>query len=154
MRDTPYAMKRSYFLDLTKGKLPYTKPPWGTLAAVNLRTGALQFEVPLGTMLDPVKYPDAVQWGSLSLAGPMTTAGGLIFIAATVDDDFRAFDVETGRLLWQSHLPAGGQATPMTYMVDGTQYVIQAAGGHAQLGTTLGDSVVAYTLPDAALKGR
>jgi quinoprotein glucose dehydrogenase len=105
-------------------------------------------------MLDPAQYPDAVHWGSLSLAGPLTTAGGLVFIAASVDEHLRAFDVETGQLLWQSRLPAGGQATPMTYMVGGTQYVIQAAGGHAQLGTTLGDYVVAYALPEKGRRGR
>lgn len=75
-------------------------------------------------------------------------------MAASVDEHLRAFDVETGQLLWQGRLPAGGQATPMTYMVDGTQYVVQAAGGHAQLGTTLGDYVVAYALPEQGRRGR
>ena len=120
---------------------------------MNLRHGTLQFEVPLGTMLDPVKYPEATQWGSQSLGGPMTTAGGLVFIAATMDQHLRAFDTETGLLLWQSDLPAGGQATPMSYMVDGTQYVVQAAGGHAQFGTTIGDYVVAYALPETERGG-
>jgi quinoprotein glucose dehydrogenase len=105
-------------------------------------------------MLDPVQFPQSVQWGSLRLGGPTTTAGGLVFIAATVDKHLRAFDVETGRLLWQSPLPAGGHGAPMTYTVNGTQYVIQAAGGHANLGITLGDSVVAHTLPAAARGGR
>jgi quinoprotein glucose dehydrogenase len=154
MLGTPYIGRRTYLLDMARGKLPYTKPPWGTLAAVNLQTGRLQFEVPLGTMLDPAQYPEAERWGSINLAGPMTTAGGLVFVAASVDEHLRAFDVETGQLLWQSRLPAGGQATPMTYMVDGTQYVIQAAGGYAQLGTTLGDYVVAYALPGKVRRGR
>jgi quinoprotein glucose dehydrogenase len=154
MLGTPYILTRTYLIDLAKGKRPYTKPPWGTLAAVNLKRGGLQFEVPLGTMLDPAQHPQAAHWGSINLAGPMTTAGGLVFVAASVDEHLRAFDVETGQLLWQSRLPAGGQATPMTYMVDGTQYVIQAAGGHAQLGTTLGDSVVAYALPEQGRRGR
>jgi quinoprotein glucose dehydrogenase len=155
MLDTPYVVKRTYLIDRSKHPpIPYTKPPWGTLAGINLRRGTLQFEVPLGTMLDPAKYPEATQWGSLNLGGPMTTAGGLVFIAATVDQRLRAFDTETGLLLWQSDLPAGGQATPMTYMVEGTQYVVQAAGGHAPLGTTPGDYVVAYALPDTERGGQ
>jgi quinoprotein glucose dehydrogenase len=153
MLGTPYILSRTYLLD-PESRIPYTKPPWGTLAAVNLRSGALQFEVPLGTMVDPAQYPEATQWGSLSLAGPITTAGGLIFVAASVDDHLRAFDSDSGQLLWQSLLPAGGQATPMTYMVGGKQYVVQAAGGHAQLGTMQGDAVVAYALPDASSAGR
>jgi len=147
MRDTPYVLQRTYLVDLARGALPYTRPPWGTLAAVNLQTGALQFEVPLGFMLDPKDYPESEQWGSISLGGPTTTAGGLVFIAATRDRHLRAFDIETGALLWKAPLPAGAQATPMTYEVGGTQYVVIAAGGHGKLGTTLGDFVMAFALP-------
>jgi quinoprotein glucose dehydrogenase len=149
MRQTPYVVSRTYLLDFQRGGIPATKPPWGTLVAVNLRTASLQFEVPLGSMLDPAVYPEAEQWGSLSLGGPMTTAAGLIFIGATRDKHLRAFDIETGRLLWKASLPAGAQATPMTYEVGGTQYVLIAAGGHGKLGSTLGDYVIAYTLPRA-----
>ena len=147
MMQTPYILSRTYLLNVEKERLPYTKPPWGTLAAVNLKTGNLQFEVPLGYMLDPAKYPNARQWGSLNLAGPMSTAGGLVFVAASVDDHLRAFDIESGKLLWETLLPAGGQATPMTYVVKGKQYVVQAAGGHGPLGTKMGDYVMAYALP-------
>jgi quinoprotein glucose dehydrogenase len=147
MMQTPYILSRTYLINVEKGRLPYTKPPWGTLAAVNLKTGNLQFEVPLGYMLDPAKYPNARQWGSLNLAGPMSTAGGLVFVAASVDDHLRAFDIESGKLLWETLLPAGGQATPMTYVVKGKQYVVQAAGGHGPLGTKMGDYVMAYALP-------
>ena len=77
----------------------------------------------------------------------MITAGGLIFIAAAMDDFIRAFDIETGEEVWKAPLPAGGQATPMTYEVAGKQYVVIAAGGHGTLGTTLGDYVVAFALP-------
>ncbi len=146
MLETPYVLSRTYLIDLAT-RIPYTKPPWGTLAAVNLTRGDLQFEVPLGTMLDPAQHPEATAWGSLNLAGPMTTASGLVFVAASVDDHLRAFDTQTGELLWQSLLPAGGQATPMTYAIGGKQYVVQAAGGHGPLGTKLGDAVVAYALP-------
>jgi quinoprotein glucose dehydrogenase len=145
-RETPYVVERTYLLD-SETRLPLTPPPWGTLAAVDLSTGALAWEVPLGLMIDPAEVPEAVDWGAVNLGGPMTTASGLVFIAASVDGLFRAFAVETGELLWQDPLPAGGQATPMSYAVDGTQFVVIAAGGHGKLGTPLGDAVVAYTLP-------
>ena len=147
MRQTPYVVERTYLVNFERGLVPMTAPPWGTLAAVNLLTGKLQFEVPLGTMLDPARFPEAEKWGSLSLGGPMTTASGLVFIAATRDNHLRAFDIETGALLWKAPLPAGAQATPMTYEVAGTQYVVVAAGGHGKLGTTLGDYVIAFALP-------
>jgi quinoprotein glucose dehydrogenase len=123
-----------------------TKPPWGTLAAIDLNKGQLKWEVPLGFMMDPRKYPEAPKWGSINLGGAISTAGGLIFIASTMDGFFRAFDINTGALLWQVQLPAGGQATPMTYEWKGRQYVLIAAGGHGKLGTKLGDYVVAYSL--------
>jgi quinoprotein glucose dehydrogenase len=83
------------------------------------------------------------------MGGPIVTAGGLVFIAATLDDYLRAYDVETGEELWRARLPAGGQATPMTYRLrdDGKQYVVIAAGGHGAMGTRPGDSVIAYALP-------
>lgn len=147
MLQTPYVVTRTYLLNFRRGGVPYTKPPWGTLAAVNLKTGTLQFEVPLGFMLDPKEHPEAEQWGSISLGGPTTTAGGLVFIGATRDNHLRAFDVESGRLLWKAPLPAGAQATPMTYEIDGTQYILIAVGGHGKLATTLGDYVMAFSLP-------
>jgi quinoprotein glucose dehydrogenase len=103
--------------------------------------------VSLGFMLDPKEYPEAEQWGSISLGGPMTTAGGLVFIGATRDNHLRAFDIETGRLLWKALLPAGAQSTPMTYEIAGRQHVLIAAGGHGKLGATLCDYVVAFSLP-------
>jgi len=151
MDGTPFRLVRDYLLDLDEagGMLPQTPPPWGTLAAVNLATGKLAWEVPLGFMADPRKYPDSERWGSVNLGGPMTTASGLTFIAASMDGHLRAFDTASGKLLWKAELPAGGQATPMTYALDGRQYIVICAGGHGKLGTKLGDSVVAYALPDA-----
>lgn len=146
-RGTPYLLERTILLD-PETRLPYSPPPWGTLAAVDLADGSLAWEVPLGLVADPAEVPEATEWGSPSFGGPTTTAGGLVFVAATVDGFFRAFDVESGDLLWQDQLPAGGQATPMTYAVDGRQYVVIAAGGHANLGTPLGDYVVAYALSE------
>jgi quinoprotein glucose dehydrogenase len=151
MDGTPFRVVRDYLLDLDDagGMFPQTPPPWGTLAAVNLQTGKLAWEVPLGLMADPRKYPDAEKWGSVNLGGPMTTSSGLTFVAASMDGHLRAFDTATGKLLWKAALPAGGQATPMTYALDGRQYVVICAGGHGKLGTKLGDAVVAFALPDA-----
>jgi quinoprotein glucose dehydrogenase len=143
---TPYVLERGFLLD-PETRLPFSPPPWGTLAAVDLNDGSLAWEVPLGIMADPAELPEAVTWGSVNLGGPTTTGGGLVFVAATVDPTFRAFDVETGKLLWQDRLPASGQATPMSYEHDGRQFVVIAAGGHGKLGVPLGDALVAYALP-------
>jgi quinoprotein glucose dehydrogenase len=86
--------------------------------------------------------------GSINLGGPMVTAGGLVFTAATIDPVLRAFDSETGKELWSYELPAGGQATPMTYAIGGRQYVVIAAGGHGKLGSKQGDYVMAFRLAD------
>lgn len=148
MEGTPYIMSRDYlFTSYDAVRMMQTQPPWGTLVAVDLNAGTLKWEVPLGLMLDPAKYPDAPQWGSISLGGATTTEGGLTFVAGTVDGYFRAFDTSNGKLLWQVNLPAGGQSTPMSYEWNGTQYVVICAGGHGKLGTKLGDYVVAYALP-------
>jgi quinoprotein glucose dehydrogenase len=141
----PYGMRREWLL---AEHLPMTPPPWGTLAAVDLATGALRWQVPLGTIPALSHVPGSQQWGSINLGGSMVTAGGLVFIAAGQDSCLRAFDAETGKELWKESLPAGGQATPMTYQAkNGRQYVVICAGGHRGLGTPLGDYVVAYALP-------
>jgi quinoprotein glucose dehydrogenase len=113
---------------------------------VDLSGGTIRWRVALGAAfkLNGKMLPVA---GTPNLGGPILTAGGLIFIGATMDDSFRAFDVDTGKELWKARLSAGAQATPMTYQENGKQYVVIAAGGHGKLGTTLGDSVVAFALP-------
>lgn len=126
---------------------PAVKPPWGTLNAIDLNTGKSLWRVPLGT------YPELLArglppTGSENYGGPLVTAGGLVFIGATRDEKFRAFDKETGTALWETTLPAGGYATPSTYRVDGRQYVVIAAGG-AKMGTKAGDAYVAFALPRA-----
>jgi quinoprotein glucose dehydrogenase len=144
---TPYAMHREFLL--APGGAPCNQPPWGVLTAVDLATGVVRWEVPLGTMPQLSKFPESPQWGSINLGGSAVTGGGLIFIAAAMDNFFRAFDVETGKELWRAELPASAQATPMTYRLseNGRQFVVIAAGGHGKLGTKMGDYVVAFTLP-------
>ncbi len=136
---TPYAMFRIPLI--TPKILPCNQPPWGTVAAVDLFTGKKVWDVPLGTFLPGQKT------GSITLGGPIATAGGLVFSAATMDNKIYAFDSDTGAELWSFELPAGGQATPMTYILNGKQYLVIAAGGHGKLGTKQGDSVLAFTLP-------
>ena len=144
---TPYIMKRVYLFKADKrGIIMQVKPPWGTLLAIDLHTGRKQWEVPLGYMLDPAKYPGAEHWGSVSFGGAIVTGGNLIFIAGSMDGHFRAFDRRTGKVLWEFALPASAQATPMSYSLDGKQYVVIAAGGHGKLGTKEGDYVMAFAL--------
>ena len=143
---TPYAMRRDVLR--TRSGVLCNPPPWGVLTAVDLSSGRLRWQVPLGTIPSLAEVPGSSAWGSPNLGGSIVTAGGLVFIAAAMDQYLRAFDVETGKELWKGALPAGGQATPMTYQSrDGKQYVVIAAGGHGRLGTTLGDYVVAFALP-------
>ena len=144
---TPYGMSRQ--LLTSPSGLPCNPPPWGRLVAVDLATGAIRWSVPLGSTAD--RYPELsppVQ-GTPNLGGPIVTASGLVFIASAMDDYLRVFNINTGAELWRGRLPAGGQATPMTYLAggNGKQYVVVAAGGHGKLGTTLGDAVVAFALP-------
>lgn len=146
---TPYGMRREMLLSPLG--LPCIAPPWGTLSAVDLRTARILWQVPHGSIRDVAPVPLPLEWGVPGIGGPITTSSGVTFIAAAMDDSLRAFDSETGATLWRYRLPAGGQATPMSYRVDfedGTarQYVVIAAGGHARAGTTPGDHVVAFAL--------
>lgn len=133
--------------------VPCAPPPWFTLMAVDLARGEKAWEIPLGTTRGQAPWPFWLDWGVPGMGGPLVTGSGLVFMAATMDSGFRAFDIETGRTLWSTWLPAGGQATPMTYRVrdGGRQLVVLAAGGHATLGTPPGDWVLAYALPEAAM---
>lgn len=147
MRETPYMMTRNYVAKNSPHQLS-TKPPWGTLVAVDLKNGELKWEVPLGLAYDPVEQPQATEWGSVNLGGPLSTGGGVTFIGATPDKILRAFDSETGKILWQHLMPAGSHAVPMTYRIDGKQYVVVVAGGHGKLGSTAGDYIFAFALPE------
>jgi quinoprotein glucose dehydrogenase len=135
----PYAMFRTPLL--SPSGLPCNTPPWGTVAAVDLFEGKKVWDVPLGSFIP------GMNTGTITLGGPMVTAGGIVFTAAAMDGFLRAFDSETGKEIWKYQLPAGGQATPMTYSIGGKQYLVIAAGGHGKLGTKQGDYVLAFTLP-------
>lgn len=123
---------------------PAIAPPWGTLSAVNLNTGAIEWKVPLGEYQE-LKEKGVPPTGTKNFGGPVATAGGLVFIGATMDEKFRAFDTDTGKVLWEADLPGSAFATPSTYMIGGRQYVVIAAGGGQ--GRKASDAYVAFALP-------
>ena len=143
---SPYALRWTPLL--SPWGAPCNRPPWGTLAAIDLRAGKRLWEVPLGTTRDLAPFPLWFKLGTPNIGGPLVTASGLTFIGATTDDYLRAFDTHSGAQLWQGRLPAGPQATPMTYRLSATgkQFVVIAAGGHRYMGTKLGDYLVAFSL--------
>lgn len=141
-RGTPYGMMRR--LLLSPKRLPCTAPPWSRLIAISASTGEKKWEVPLGRFSPKVPQ----EWGSISLGGPMSTAGGLVFVGSTLAPALYAFDIQTGRLLWTGELPTSPKATPMTYQgPDGKQYVVVSAGGYGIPNLSpLGDYVIAFSL--------
>ncbi|WP_182086896.1 membrane-bound PQQ-dependent dehydrogenase, glucose/quinate/shikimate family [Aureimonas sp. ME7] len=142
----PYAIKLAPFTSVLG--LPCQAPPWGYVAGVDLSTGEIVWMHKNGTTRDASPVPLPFRMGVPNLGGPMMTAGGVAFLSGTIDDYVRGYDVTTGEELWKARLPAGGQATPMTYRgADGRQFVLVVAGGHGSLGTKRGDSVIAYALP-------
>ncbi|MBB4569423.1 glucose/quinate/shikimate family membrane-bound PQQ-dependent dehydrogenase [Rhizobium leucaenae] len=128
--------------------IPCQAPPWGYVAGVDLRSGKIAYKHKNGTVHDMTPLPLPFKVGVPGIGGPIITKGGVAFLGAAVDNYLRAYDVTTGRQLWQARLPAGGQATPTTYTAgDNKQYVVMVAGGHGSIGTTPGDYVIAYRLP-------
>jgi quinoprotein glucose dehydrogenase len=131
--------------------LPCKQPPFGYIRAIDLKTGRTLWDNPFGSARNngpfgiPLMLPITI--GTPNNGGPLVTAGGLIFVAATTDDTFRAIDIKTGKVVWEDQLPAGGQATPMTYEVGGRQFIAIVPGGHHFMKTKPGDYVVAYALP-------
>jgi len=148
----PYIVKHEILL--SPFGVPCVAPPWGTLLAVSLDTGKVRWEVPFGTPRDMVAamswFPFFPNMGLPSAGGPIVTDSGLVFVGATLDNYIRAFDAVSGTELWRHRLPAGAQATPMTYQGahSGRQFVVIAAGGHATMRTKLGDTLVGFSLPD------
>jgi len=147
-RGAPFGMWRRALL--SPWGLPCNPPPWGKLHAVDMRDGKILWSVPLGTTEDLAPFSQYVlgKSGTPNLGGPISTDGGLVFIGAAMDNYLRAFDAKSGAELWKGRLPAGGQATPMTYVWKGKQYVVIAAGGQDDLGTKHGDQMIAFALPD------
>lgn len=144
-RGAPFGMRRDVVL--SPFGAPCNPPPWGTLAALDLRSKRIVWEVPLGTTEESLPMGVALSLGMPGFGGPLATAGGVLFIGAAMDRYLRAFDMQSGAELWRGRLPAPGMATPMTYEWQGRQYVVIAAGGHGQAGTVTSDAVVAFSLP-------
>ncbi len=142
----PYGVTLNPFL--SPFGLPCKQPAWGYISAIDLKTNQIVWKKRIGTTRDSSPIPLPFKVGMPMLGGPIVTAGGVAFIGATADNYLRAYDVRNGKELWRARLPAGGQATPMTYSVNGRQYVVIAAGGHGSFGTKLGDYVIAYALPN------
>ena len=146
MWGTPYVMRRRMIL--SPSNMPCTPPPFGTLVAIDLKTGGRLWEAPLGSFTGLFPPEQAVripgEWGSPNLGGPIVTAGGIVFIGAAIDRSLHAYDIETGRELWHGPLPESGKATPMTYVAAGEQFVAIAVGGGGVFG--VGDYVVAFHL--------
>jgi quinoprotein glucose dehydrogenase len=142
----PYGVFMGPFLGPLQ--IPCQAPPWGYVAGADLRTGDIAYKHKNGTVHDMTPLPLPFKVGVPGIGGPMITKGGVAFLGAAVDNYLRAYDLTTGKQLWEARLPAGGQATPMTYALDGgKQYVVMVAGGHGSVGTKPGDYVIAYTLP-------
>ena len=147
MSGTPYIMQRTVFTSFLG--LPCTKPPWGKLVAMDLKNQTIAWEAAIGSSRDlaPGPVPD-FEWGMPGMGGPLLTGSGIVFIGAVAEHKFRALDITSGQEVWQAELPRAGTASPMTYEVNGRQYVVIAAGGHAQMTPEVGDYLVAFALPD------
>jgi quinoprotein glucose dehydrogenase len=142
----PFAIELAPFTSVLG--IPCQAPPWGYVAGADLRSGKIAWKHRNGTVRDLAPVPLPIRMGVPNLGGPVITAGGVAFLSGSMDDYVRGYDVTDGRQLWESRLPAGGQATPMTYLgADGRQYLLVVAGGHGSTGTKPGDYVIAYALP-------
>ncbi len=155
MADTPYGIVVNAFRVAATG-LMCNKPPYGMITAIDMHTRKVLWQRPLGTARanGPFHLPTGLPFdiGTPNNGGPIITAGGLVFVAAATDNLIRAIDIKTGKVVWSDVLPAGGQATPMTYEANGQQYVVIMAGGHHFMETPPGDYVIAYRLPDAGTR--
>lgn len=148
MQGTPFAVEIKPLQSFLG--VPCNPPPWGQLVAVDLVDGNILWRQPLGSVHDmaPISLPFDINWGTPNLGGGIATAGGVFFIAATMDKTLRAFDVRSGAVLWQTSLPADGTATPMTYLEQGRQFLVINAGGHHMFGRQQSDVIIAYALEE------
>lgn len=148
MGDTPYGVKQGPLMSYSF--TPCTAPPWNLLVAVDMAEGEIKWKIPFGTLDKLMPVPIPLKFGTPSAGGPIVTGGGLVFIGATSDARIRAFDIDTGEQLWETEAPTSAQATPMTYMVNGRQYVVFAAGGHSwYYAKGIDDYLLAYALPNS-----
>jgi quinoprotein glucose dehydrogenase len=148
MAGTPYTVVVESLLSPLG--IPCTAPPWGKLLAIDLASGEMKWQSPLGSVhqMAPLPLPFDINWGTPNLGGALMTAGKLVFIGATMDRRFRAFSADSGKVLWQHDLPADAVASPMTYLRGGQQYVVIAAGGHHMYQRKMGDSLIAFALAE------
>jgi quinoprotein glucose dehydrogenase len=148
MAGTPYSFQFSPLMSPLFA--PCNRPPWGELVALDLSGDtSTRWRFPLGTLDKLMPVPLPLEYGTPLAGGPTVTAGGLVFIGASADEKFRAFDIDTGEKLWEVSTPASAMATPMTYKVDGRQFVVVAAGGHIfKAFNNISDYIVAYALPE------
>lgn len=147
---TPYGTNRTWLL--SPWGAPCTAPPWGELVAIDMVSGDVRWRVPLGSIEKQLPFKFEWNLGTPNLGGPIVTAGGLVFIAGTMDQVIRAFDAETGEMVWRHELPAGTHATPMTYEADGRQFVVLVTGHHLWFGAPAGDEIFAFALPERKRK--
>jgi quinoprotein glucose dehydrogenase len=126
---------------------PANKPPWGALTSIDLNTGEVNWQVPLGTY-PKLESRGHAATGTFNMGGPVITKGGLVFIGAAMDERFHAYDKDTGALLWEFQMDSGGYATPSVYEINGKQYVVIAAGGGGKPGTKPGDKYYCFALPE------
>lgn len=146
MAGTPYAVRREFLV--SPFGAPCVKPPWGELVAVDMVKGEVAWRVPFGSIENDLPLPFEWNLGQPNVGGPIVTAGGLVFIAATRSDEYlRAYDIDSGEVLWKQRMPGGTQATPMTFEADGRQFVAMMTGRHMWFDSTRGDEIVAYALP-------
>ena len=148
MKGTPYTVELGALVSPLG--IPCSAPPWGKLMAVDLIGGDILWETALGSVheMGPFPVPFHIEWGTPNLGGGIATAGGLFFIASTMDRQFRAFDTANGETLWRFTLPVDATATPMTYTYKDRQYVVINAGGHFMFNREPGDYLFAFALPD------
>lgn len=145
MPGTRYATKTEDFV--APSGVPCTPPPWGKLTAIDMDTGKVKWDRPFGqTRRYGMTFP--ASWGSIIIGGPIVTGGGIVIMAASMDKKIRILDINSGEELWQDKLPYAGMAVPMTYMANGKQFIVIAAGGNRRAHTEEGDAIVAYTLAD------
>jgi quinoprotein glucose dehydrogenase len=153
MQGSPYVMLREVLLSPLGA--PCNPPPWGRLTAIDMKTGQTRWQVPFGRLKLSTGLLTPTSWGAPNQGGPIVTRGGLVFIGASLDSVFRAYDIQTGHQVWYAPVPAPATATPMTFRhTDGRQYVVVSAGGHGGFGTPLGDALVAFALPATGLSSR